>query len=137
MVSIYNTLVDAKSWGSDIPASIHTARNYYQHVDPRRFYVIVGPINQLLVLLTTILFWKQSPRLRVYFSASFVLYAAIVILTLTYFVPRDLILFTSAIGHVGETQVASSRVRSIPRPFARPAITQPTTINCLNVEIIT
>jgi hypothetical protein len=37
IVSIYNTIVDAKSWGSDIPASIQTARDYYKHVDPRRF----------------------------------------------------------------------------------------------------
>ena len=31
MVSIYNTVVDAKSWSSDIPASIQTARDYFEH----------------------------------------------------------------------------------------------------------
>ncbi len=71
MVSIYNTVIDARSWGSHIPASIQTARNYHQHVDPRRFYVIVGPINQILILLTTILFWKESARLRCCFVASY------------------------------------------------------------------
>ena len=45
IVSIYNRIVDPKSWGSDIPASIQTARDYYQHVDPRRFYAIAGPVN--------------------------------------------------------------------------------------------
>jgi len=44
MVSIYNTVVDAKSWGSDIPASIQAARDYFQHVDPRRFYEVAGPV---------------------------------------------------------------------------------------------
>jgi len=52
MVTIYNTIVDAASWGSDIPSSIQTARDYYQHVDPSRFYLIVGPLNLILILLT-------------------------------------------------------------------------------------
>ena len=43
MVTVYNSIVDAKSWGSDIPASIEAARDYYRHVDPRRFYLIIGP----------------------------------------------------------------------------------------------
>ena len=97
MVSIYNTIVDAKSWGSDIPTSIQTARDYYRHVDPRRFYAIAGPVNLILILLTLILFWKDSVSLRLYFAASLVLYVAILILTLAYFVPRDLILFTWSI----------------------------------------
>src|SRR2546429_3720141 len=86
MVSIYNTVIDAQSWGSDIPASIQTARDYFQHVDPRRFYVVVGPINLILILLALILFWKDSISLRFYFAASFAAYAAILILTLAYFV---------------------------------------------------
>ena len=106
MVSIYNTLVDATSWGSDIPASIQAARDYYKHVDPRRFYAIMGPINQILSLLT-ILAFARSPGLRRYFVASFVLYAAIVLLTFTYFIPRDLILFTWPIQeHLEEIRTA-------------------------------
>jgi hypothetical protein len=110
LVSIYNTVVDAKSWGSDIPASIQTARDYYQHVDPRRFYGIAGPVNLILILLTVILFWKDSVALRCYFAASFLLYAAIVILTLTYFVPRDFILFTWPIPeHLEQIRAASAQ----------------------------
>src|SRR5215472_5036527 len=94
MVTVYNSLIDAKSWSSDIPTSIQTARDYYKHVDPRRFYAILGPPNLLLALLTIILFWKDGASLRLYFAASFVLYAAILALTFAYFIPRDLILFT-------------------------------------------
>src|SRR5205807_4997710 len=90
MVTIYNSVVDAQSWGSDIPASIQTARDYFQHVDPRRFYVVVGPVNLILILLTLILFWKDSVSLRFHFAASFACYVAILILTLAYFIPRDL-----------------------------------------------
>jgi len=108
MVSVYNTIVDAKSWGADMPASIQAARDYYKHVDPRRFYAIMGPLNQILSLLTIILFWKYSVSLRFYFAASFLLYAAIVSLTFAYFVPRDLILFTWSIpNHIEEIRTAS------------------------------
>jgi hypothetical protein len=110
MVSVYNSVVDAKSWGSDIPASIQTAREYFQHVDPRRFYVAAGPVNLILILLTLILFWKDSVSLRFYFAASFASYAAILILTLAYFVPRDLILFTWSISdHLEQIRTASAQ----------------------------
>jgi uncharacterized integral membrane protein len=110
MVTIYNSVVDAQSWGSDIPASIQTARDYFAHVDPRRFYVVVGPVNLVLILLTLIVFWKDSVSLRYYFAASLACYAAILILTLAYFIPRDLILFTWSIpDHLEEIRTASAQ----------------------------
>ena len=110
MVTIYNSVVDAQSWGSDIPATIQTARDYFQHVDPRRFYVVAGPANLVLIVLTLILFWKDSVSLRFYFAASFACYAAILILTLAYFVPRNLILFTWPISdHLEQIRTASAQ----------------------------
>jgi len=110
MVTVYNTVVDAKSWGFDIPTSIQTARDYFQHVDPRAFFTVVGPLNEVLLLLTIILFWKDSVGLRFYVASSFVLYAAIVILTLAYFIPRDLILFTSSIpDHLEQIKAAAAQ----------------------------
>src|SRR5262245_29048939 len=94
MVTVYNTIVDARSWNSDIPASIQAARDYYKHVDTRLFFLIIRPPNFLLNILTIILFWKDGVTLRVYFTISLVCYVAIVVLTLKYFVPRDLIIFT-------------------------------------------
>ena len=110
MVSIYNTVVDAKSWGSDIPASIQAARDYFQHVDPRRFYEVAGPVNLVLIVLTLILFWKESVSLRFYFATSLASYAAILILTLAYFVPRNLILFTWSISdHIEQIRRAAAQ----------------------------
>jgi Anthrone oxygenase len=110
MVTIYNSVVNAKSWGSDIPASIQTARDYFQHVDPRRFYEVAGPVNLVLIVLTLILFWKDSVSLRYFFAASFACYAAILILTLAYFVPRNLILFTWPIpDHLEQIRTASAQ----------------------------
>src|SRR5262249_37390705 len=93
MVSIYNTIVDANSWGSDIPASIQTARDYHHHVDPRCFYSVAGAVNQILILLTLVLFRKEFFLLR-FFLTSFLSLAAITLLTFAFFLPRDLILFT-------------------------------------------
>jgi len=114
MITIYNLVVDFKSWGANIPASIQTARNYYTQIDPRNFFAIIAPINQLLILLTIILFWKDSISLRVYFSISFLLYAIIGILTVVYFVPRDIIIFTSPIeGHTEKIKTALSQWRNM------------------------
>ena len=107
-VTIYNTIIDAKSWGADVPNSIQAAREYYKHVDPRNFYLIFGPINQLLTLIVLILSWKNI-KLRIYFASSFILYALIIILTITYFVPRDLILFTQPIqGNIQQLKNVST-----------------------------
>jgi hypothetical protein len=107
MVTVYNTVVDAKSWGSDVPASIQTARNYYEHGDPRRFYLIAGPPTLLLGVLTTILFWRDAVSLRLLFGASAACYVVIVVLTVSYFVPRDLMLFRGPMPeHLDEIRVA-------------------------------
>jgi hypothetical protein len=109
LVSIYNTVIDAQSWASDIPASIQTARDYFQHVDPRRFYAVAAPINVILILLTIVLFWKDGVSLRVYFAISLLMSAAIVAVTFAYFIPRDLILFTWSIpDHLNQIRTAAA-----------------------------
>jgi Domain of unknown function (DUF1772) len=110
MVTVYQTVIDSRSWSSDIPASIQAAREYYKHVDPRLFYTIIGPPNFLLSLLTMILFWKNGGALRIHFAISILCYVAILILTFTYFIPRDLILFTWPIqDHIGEIRMSASQ----------------------------
>ncbi len=38
LINVYNSLIDTKSWGSDIPNSIATAREYFKTVNPGNFY---------------------------------------------------------------------------------------------------
>ena len=114
MVTIYNLIVDAKSWSSDIPASIKTVRDYYKHVDPRNFFAIVAPINMILIVLSIILFWKDSFSIRTYFCISFFLYAIIAALTFVYFIPRDMIIFTAPIeGHTEQIKTALSQWKNM------------------------
>jgi hypothetical protein len=114
MVTIYNLIVDARSWGADIPASIQTVRDYYKHVDPRNFFAIVAPINMVLIVLSIILFWKDRHSVRTYFIISFLLYAIIAALTFVYFVPRDRIIFTMPVeGHLDQITTALSQWKSM------------------------
>jgi len=50
-VNIYTSLIDAKSWGSDIPNSIAKAREYFQTVNPGNFFRLFSPVNQVMALL--------------------------------------------------------------------------------------
>ncbi|HMG67918.1 MAG TPA: hypothetical protein VK588_09535 [Chitinophagaceae bacterium] len=93
MVTVYNSLVDFKSWSGDVPSSILVAREYYRHIDPRNFFSVIAPINQIAILLTVILFWRSSVHIRANFIGSFIIYAGIGALTIFYFIPRDIIIF--------------------------------------------
>jgi len=95
-VNVYTSLIDAASWGSHIPDSIATARDYYKSVNPGNFFRIFSPVNQLLGLVVLALFWKSSPAIRLYVAIAFVLYIAAEGLTFGYFYPRNAIMFKSA-----------------------------------------
>lgn len=91
--NIYNTVIDARSWASDLPNSIQAARQYFKSVNPGDFYRIISPISQLLALISIILFWKAGKKIRIALIVAFVLFFATDILTFTYFYPRNDIMF--------------------------------------------
>ena len=94
--NVYTSLVDVRSWGSDIPASIATAREYFKAVSPANFFRIISPLNQVLALASLIVFWKSSPSTRLCLSAALVLYVLTDVLTFGYFYPRNGIMFRAA-----------------------------------------
>jgi uncharacterized membrane protein len=95
-VNLYSSLVDAQSWGSDMPHSIATAREYFKTTNPGSFFRIFSPINQLLGLVVLVLFWKSSPTIRLYLAAALIFYVLGDVLTFTYFYPRNEIMFETA-----------------------------------------
>jgi hypothetical protein len=96
LTNIYNSLIDAKSWGSNIPKSIETARQYYQTVNPGNFFRIFSPVNQVLALLVVIVFWKSSPDAKWFLLTAFILYVLADVFTFSYFYPRNDIMFRTA-----------------------------------------
>ena len=95
-VNLYTSLVDAQSWGSDIPHSIAASRQYFKTVNPGNFFRIFSPINQLMGLLVLILFWKSFPAIRLYLGAAFILYVLGDVFTFAYFYPRNALMFETA-----------------------------------------
>lgn len=96
LVNMYTSIVDARSWGNDIPNSIAAAREYFKAVNPGNFFRIFSPINQALGLIVLILFWKTSPAIRLCAGAAFILYILAEGMTFQYFYPRNDIMFKTA-----------------------------------------
>jgi uncharacterized membrane protein len=96
LTNIYTSIVDAPSWGSNIPSSINAAREYYKVSNPGNFFRIFSPLNQGLGLLCVVLFWKSGKPTRHYLLGAFLLYCLAEGLTFMYFYPRNAIMFESA-----------------------------------------
>src|SRR5262245_23462418 len=94
--NIFTSMVDAKSWGSDIPNSIGAARTYFKAVTPANFFRLFSPANQVLAVLALILFWKSSPSIRLYLGVALVMYVLADVMTFAYFYPRNDIMFKDA-----------------------------------------
>ena len=94
--NLYTSLVDACSWGSDIPHSIGAAREYFKAVDPGNFFRLFSPINQLLGIIVLVLFWKASPSIRLCLGLALVCYVSAEAMTFIYFFPRNDIMFRDA-----------------------------------------
>ena len=95
-VNLYTSLIDAKSWGSNIPDSIAAAREYFKTVNPGNFFRVFSPVNQVVALLALILFWKSSPSIRLSLGAALAIYVLADVLTFAYFYPRNDIMFKTA-----------------------------------------
>jgi hypothetical protein len=95
-VNIYTSLIDANSWGSNIPDSIAAAREYFKTVNPGNFFRIFSPINQLLGLVVLIIFWKSDPSVRLFLGITLLMYLVAEGMTFGYFYPRNAILFNKA-----------------------------------------
>jgi hypothetical protein len=93
--NVYNSVVDATSWGANSPLSFQTARQYYASVNPGTFYRVVSPATQVAALVALILCWK-IPAARTYAGAAFALSVAGDALTFGYFYPRNAIIFADS-----------------------------------------
>ena len=96
LANIYTSIVDATSWGSDIPGSIAVARQYFKTVNPGNFFRIFSPVNQLLGIITVIAFWRTSASIRLYLGVALLLYLLAEAMTFGYFYPRNDIMFRNA-----------------------------------------
>jgi Anthrone oxygenase len=112
-VNIYNSIVDAASWGSNVPASIETTRQYYHYTNPGVFFRTFSPINQILALLALILFWKTSKEVRIFLGAAFIIAVLSDVFTFAYFYPRNNLLFNLPITSISDLSKTVSQWQSM------------------------
>lgn len=91
--NIYNSIVDASIWGSDIPNSIEVARNYFKQIMPADFFNIFGTILHPISFIALFSCWKPFPEIRWYLGIAVVLYFLVDAFTVLYFFPRNDIMF--------------------------------------------
>lgn len=94
--NIYNSIVNAANWESNIPQSITATRDFFVVANPGTFFKMIDPTNLILTLLALFLLWKKSTAIRLCLGIALVCYASAMILTFTYFYPRNEIMFLSA-----------------------------------------
>ena len=96
-VNIYTSVVDARNWGANIPASIQTARDYFKTANPGAFFRIFSPANQAAGLLALVLCWRAGKKVRIYCAIALVCAVVLDLFTFAYFYPRNDIMFKSPI----------------------------------------
>ncbi|HEX5154588.1 MAG TPA: DUF1772 domain-containing protein [Parafilimonas sp.] len=92
---IYNSIVNAANWESNIPQSITATKDFFVVANPGTFFKMIDPTNMLLIVLALIFFWKKSTSIRLYLGIALLCYISSMILTFTYFYPRNEIMFLS------------------------------------------
>lgn len=93
--NIYNSIVNAANWESNIPNSITATKDFFVVANPGTFFQLIDPTNLILIMLALILFWKKSTSIRLYLGIALLCYISSMILTFTYFYPRNEIMFLS------------------------------------------
>ena len=92
-VNIFNSIVYDPNWGTHIPSSIETARNYFTTKSPSNFFKIFGIVIHILGINSVIRFWKNDKQISFYNISALFLILIIDLLTFAYFLPRNDIMF--------------------------------------------
>jgi hypothetical protein len=93
--NIYNSIVNAANWESNIPYSIKATKDFFTVANPGSFFKLIDLPNLLLIALALILYWKNSTSIRVFLGIALLCFISSLVLTFTYFYPRNEIMFLS------------------------------------------
>jgi len=91
--NVYNSVVDAPSWGANIPQSLETAQRYFATGNPGVFFRVASPLAQAAALLVLVVCWKLGSPVRWYAAGALALIVLVDGFTFAYFYPRNAIMF--------------------------------------------
>src|SRR5690606_39161966 len=87
--NIYNSIVYAANWESNIPYSITATRDFFVVANPGTFFQLIDPTNLVLTVVALMLFWRSSMSVRVLLAVGLICYITSMVLTFTWFYPRN------------------------------------------------
>ena len=87
--NVYISMVDARSWVSNIPQSVYTEREYFKTVNPGDFFRLLAPVMQALLLVLLVVCWRLGAQVRMLCAVAFVMGIGIDVFTFGYFYPRN------------------------------------------------
>lgn len=93
--NIYNSIVNAANWESNIPYSITATRDFFVVANPGTFFQLIDPTNLVLTVVALMLFWRSSMSVRVLLAVGLICYITSMVLTFSWFYPRNEIMFLS------------------------------------------
>ncbi len=114
--NVYTSAVDARNWGSNIPASLNAAREYFSVANPGSFFRVASPLAQVLSLLALALCWNV-PGARLLAGIAVAANVTGDIMTFAYFYPRNDVMFIApmsaeAAAHAWRGWTAMNHLRS-------------------------
>jgi hypothetical protein len=116
--AVYEHLNVVPRWSAAPPLSLSMFQGEYG-LNPALFWMVIHPVNLVLFLLTTVLYWKTDRRKNLVIVLAF--YIAILIITSIYFVPELISITTTPFSNtvdVDLTQRAATwEILSIVRMF--------------------
>jgi hypothetical protein len=111
--NIFNSLVIAVATDSDIPNSIVAGREYFKVVNPGNFFKIFSPLSQLLIVLSLVLFWKNSKVIRLFLGFSLLCAISADVMAFMYFHPRTDVMFSGPLPDVETLKRLSSEWKTM------------------------
>lgn len=98
--NIYTSMVIAVATDSDIPNSVIAGGEFFKVVNPGDFFKIFSPASQVLTLLSLVLFWKKSKKIRLFLGLALLCFISGDIMAFTYFHPRTDLMFSNPMPDV-------------------------------------
>ncbi len=93
---LFDLTANIPNWESGEIADVEKYRDFYSQASPKNYFLLLVLGTPIISLISSGLVWKTAGSSRYYLAATFVLSVIVLIFTITYFVPINEYIFSSA-----------------------------------------